>query len=258
MALQCALTHPSRTRAADKASGARATNPMRWATLSDGERDASERTAAPTHASRPTGSGVTWHFATFPIVPTSAVQIQPRLRIGAVDDPLEREADAVVDPVMRMPTAEAAAGSISSSTSAGLQRKGECGDTCPQCQEELSGSGGGTLQMKSTAADKQAGMPAPASVHEALRSPGEPLDPATRTFMERRFGHDFSQVRVHTAGAADGSARDIGADAYTAGHNIVFAGGHYAPSQPSGRRLIAHELAHVLQQSGGMGQPSFV
>ncbi len=75
------------------------------------------------------------------------------------------------------------------------------------------------------------------------------MDAGARTFMESRFGHDFSRVRIHTDSSATESARAVNALAYTAGHNIVFGAGQYAPSTTTGRRLLAHELAHVAQQS---------
>jgi len=73
--------------------------------------------------------------------------------------------------------------------------------------------------------------------------------------MEQRFGHDFSRVRIHADGAAERSARDVGARAYTVGHDIVFGGGGYAPSTPHGRLLLAHELTHTVQQSAGADVP---
>jgi hypothetical protein len=89
---------------------------------------------------------------------------------------------------------------------------------------------------------------APDSVHTALDSSGSPLEPALRQDMEQRFGHDFSRVRVHAGGAAEQSARDVDAQAYTAGHDIVFGAGRFAPETHGGRRLLVHELAHVVQQ----------
>ncbi|HKG11726.1 MAG TPA: DUF4157 domain-containing protein, partial [Pyrinomonadaceae bacterium] len=86
------------------------------------------------------------------------------------------------------------------------------------------------------------------SVNEVLRSPGRPLDADTRAFMEPRFGHDFSHVRVHTDSRAAESARALDSLAYTVGRDLVFAAGQYAPGTTDGRRLLAHELAHVLQQ----------
>lgn len=88
----------------------------------------------------------------------------------------------------------------------------------------------------------------PPIVHEVLRSPGEPLGAATRAFMEPRFGHDFSGVRVHTDAKAAESAQAMDALAYTAGQDIVFAHGYYTPKTNQGRLLVSHELAHVVQQ----------
>ena len=89
----------------------------------------------------------------------------------------------------------------------------------------------------------------PASVDHVLASSGSPLEPALRQDMERRFGHDFSRVRVHSGAAAEQSAQDVNANAYTVGQNIVFGAGRFAPETHEGRRLIAHELAHTIQQS---------
>ena len=88
----------------------------------------------------------------------------------------------------------------------------------------------------------------PSIVHNVLRSSGHPLDPVTRNFMESRFGHDFSEVRLHTDSNAAKSARSINAHAYTAGQNIVFGSDRFKPDTKSGRRLLAHELTHVIQQ----------
>ncbi len=92
---------------------------------------------------------------------------------------------------------------------------------------------------------------APPIVHEVLRSPGQPLDPAVRSFMELRFGNDFSRVRVHTDLIASRSADAVAADAYTVGSDVVFGSGRYAPTGRDGQRLLAHELAHVAQQRDG-------
>lgn len=91
---------------------------------------------------------------------------------------------------------------------------------------------------------------APSIVHEALRSPGRPLASETLAFMESRLGHDFSQVRVHTDSVAASSARAVDALAYTVGRNVVFSEGRYEPGSGEGRRLLAHELTHVIQQGG--------
>jgi len=88
----------------------------------------------------------------------------------------------------------------------------------------------------------------PSVVHEVLRSPGQPLDAATRAFMEPRFHRDFSQVRVHVDSRAADSARSVSAMAYTVGQNIVFGGGSPGMLTSEGRSLMAHELAHTVQQ----------
>jgi hypothetical protein len=90
---------------------------------------------------------------------------------------------------------------------------------------------------------------APPLVHEALATPGRPLEAATRDAMEQSFGHDFGRVRVHTDARADASARAVSALAYTVGTDIVFAAGRYSPGTGAGRALLAHELTHVVQQN---------
>lgn len=88
----------------------------------------------------------------------------------------------------------------------------------------------------------------PAAVSEVLRSPGQPLQDDLRGVMQARFGADFSRVRVHADAHAGTSARAVDAAAYTVGHHVVFGAQQFAPSTERGRRLLAHELAHVLQQ----------
>lgn len=95
-----------------------------------------------------------------------------------------------------------------------------------------------------------AGRSAPHAVREVLARPGDRLEPGVRADMEARFAHDFGQVRVHTDAAAAASARAVGADAYTAGWHVVFDAGRYAPRTAQGSTLLAHELAHTLQQAG--------
>ncbi len=88
----------------------------------------------------------------------------------------------------------------------------------------------------------------PPIVHDVLSSPGRPLDPGIRASMGTHFGHDFSQVRVHTDSRAAESARAVNALAYTVGKNVVFGTGQYAPGTSTGKKLLAHELTHVVQQ----------
>src|SRR5262245_9377508 len=92
----------------------------------------------------------------------------------------------------------------------------------------------------------------PASVRDVVAGGGgRPLEPDARAFFEPRFGRSFGDVRVHTDGRAGVSACDVGAEAYTAGSNIVFAPGRYDAKSPQGQKLLAHELAHVAQGSPG-------
>ena len=88
------------------------------------------------------------------------------------------------------------------------------------------------------------------AVRHMPRSAGQPLDPAVRSFMEPRFGHDFGAVRVHTDTPAAAASRDLGARAFASGTDISFDAGEYRPETAAGRALIAHELAHVVQQHG--------
>lgn len=114
-------------------------------------------------------------------------------------------------------------------------------------------SRGGFAEEIRSAPEGKGGIPP--EVGDALRSPGQPLDPGVREAFEPRFGHDFSQVRVHTGARAAESARALHARAYTSGQDIVFGPGRYDPGSRSGRTLIAHELAHTVQQ-GRHGRPA--
>ena len=88
---------------------------------------------------------------------------------------------------------------------------------------------------------------APRSVHEALRSPGQPLDLSSRASFEPRVGMDFSRVRIHTGAQAAESAQAVSATAYTVGRDIVFGAGQFRPQAPRGRQLLRHELMHVAR-----------
>jgi Domain of unknown function (DUF4157) len=142
-----------------------------------------------------------------------------------------------------------------------LQRKGACGGSagpaaeCEKCSEQHL-----SLRRKAQDSEREnrnsAGLPS--LVHEVLRLPGQPLDPATRAFMEPRFGHDFSGVRIHADGSAAESARVVNAKAYTVGREIVFAAGQFQPGTRAGQQLLAHELTHVAQQAPGQSSPAGV
>jgi hypothetical protein len=147
--------------------------------------------------------------------------VQTKLKVNASRGIFEQEADRIADQVMAMPASAS------------------MGRTAPRIQR-FSGSPG-----------RSAGT-APASVENVLSRSGRPLESTLRQNMEQRFGYDFSDVRTHTDEAARQSARDVNALAYTVGHNIVFGAGQFSPESRGGMHLLAHELTHVLQQSGGV------
>lgn len=130
-----------------------------------------------------------------------------------------------------------------------LQRQCACGGApglsgaCAECEKKQ-------LQRKPAhsmnAADSTA---APQIVRDVLNSTGQPLDADAKGFFENRFGHDFSRVRIHDDSSAAESARAVSAHAFTVGRHIVFARGRYEPQSAAGRKLLAHELTHVVQQS---------
>jgi hypothetical protein len=105
-------------------------------------------------------------------------------------------------------------------------------------------------RLRSAARHVEAGdlTDVPPIVEEVLRTQGHPIDPAARAFLEPRFGTDFSEIQVHSDQRAGESARTIGALAYTAGRHVVFGERRYSPATVSGRRLLAHELTHSIQQ----------
>lgn len=128
-----------------------------------------------------------------------------------------------------------------------LQRQCACGQhspgggECEACREK----GEKTLQRSAIGAVTTDTVPT--IVHKVLNAPSQPLDAGARAYMEPRFGHDFSRVRVHTGSMAAESARAVNARAYTVGHDVVFGAGKYTPATTAGRALIAHELTHVVQ-----------
>ena len=196
---------------------------------------AQEREAAPAHRGK-----------------TSSRDASCRLRIGEPNDSFEREADHAANAVMAGGHSKLAWSLSRMTVAAPLQRKCSCGgggsasgecDGCKEKEEKM------TLQRKA-AGSAEVGE-APPIVNEVLKSPGQPLDRAARDFFEPRFRHDFGQVRIHTDAYAVDSARAVHARAYTVGNEIVFGRGPHAPLAIAGRRLLAHELAHVVQQSGG-------
>ena len=159
--------------------------------------------------------------------------IKRNLSIGAVDDPMEYEADAMADTVMRMPEPNL------------IQRK------CTHCAEE-------EVQRKPLASfvqrkEKEDGNTISDATHnqvEATRGGGSAMPANTKTFMESRFGIDFSNVRIHSGGYASQLSNQLNAQAFTLNNDIYFNSGKFSPEFSEGKHLLAHELTHTIQQSG--------
>jgi Domain of unknown function (DUF4157)/Family of unknown function (DUF6310) len=166
-----------------------------------------------------------------------APPVQRKLTVGVAGDEHEQEADRVAEHVMRAPLEP---GGFAPRPVPAIQRK------CAGCEDEE--------QAQRAPLAVEAPQP-DASVHGGLdrvrASGGAPLPAPTLTFMQERFGHDFSRVRVHDGALAAESAAALSARAFTVGHDVVFNRGQYAPFSTDGRKLIAHELTHVVQQRTG-------
>lgn len=143
--------------------------------------------------------------------------LQAKLKTSDPEDIYEHEADRIADQVLAAPVHSTVSGK-------------------PLPIRQLSGQTNGQIGS------------APRSVDAALAGPGMPLEPVLRQDMEHRFGYDFSKVQVHSGSTAEQSAQDVNANAYTVGENIVFGAGRFARGTQQGRRLLAHELTHVVQQ----------
>lgn len=170
------------------------------------------------------GSHPIQDFSHIPITARASKPIQAKLRINEPGDKYEQEADRVADQVMRMPEpAIQRQMEPEEDEEEMVQRKTIANQITPLVQRQVSPALAEEAVIQTKATGNQTTPPtstressvAPSSVREALSSPGQPLDPATRLFMEQRFGHDFSQVRVHTDAAAEQSAQDVNARAYT-------------------------------------------
>lgn len=165
--------------------------------------------------------------------PTQSFHIQYKLSIGSVDDPMEKEADQMADSIMRMPAPQF------------VQRK------CAHCEEEAK------LQQKPQSSFIQTKRDVQTIASEAITSTiastkgaGAPLPKTTKSFMESRFGNDFSDVKIHTSDYAVQMNKELGAQAFTVGNDIYFNAEKYTPESDSGKQLLAHELTHTLQQGG--------
>jgi Domain of unknown function (DUF4157) len=154
-------------------------------------------------------------------------EIQAKLEIGDAHTEYEREADQVAEKIVNA--------------------------TKPNIvTNKKNNKSGNKISLKrfNSAKSTQIRIKTPPSVYQTLNSTGQTLDVEPLEFMQSEFGHDFSSVQIHTHSQAAQSAREIGAKAYTVGKNIVFGSGQYQPHTAEGKFLLAHELAHVIQQDG--------
>ena len=176
--------------------------------------------------------------------------LQPKLKVGPPNDRFEQQADRVADQVMRMADPQGS-GALDLPPNAGPPAVRRL---CAACEEEvrrqpIEEDEEEELRMKGAAGATPDLGPGLQARIAGLRGGGQPLSPSARAFFEPRFGHVFSQVRIHTDPQAADSARALNALAYTVGDHIVFGAGPLVDTS-AGRRLLAHELTHVVQQSG--------
>lgn len=193
--------------------------------------------------------------------------LQAKLKVNRPGDVYEQEADQVAEQVMRMPETRDPERvlDVTNLISSSLQRKcaacASSGETCAECGEEESaqrktvqGVEGEEIEPDESGMPKRQAGASGVSGATSLRVPrdsGQPLEPMVRGFMESAMERDFGQVRVHIGPAAEESARQLRARAYTVGNDIYFNHGEYRPGDRDSRKLLAHELTHVVQQAGG-------
>lgn len=232
------------------------------------------QSAAPGRTNAPIDPSRAHHFGQLAI----RAPVQPKLTVSAPHDPLEQEADRGAEAVMRMPApdaerARAPEGAPAPTKGGGPIRVSFLGlPVHPPVQRRASNAGkeeraGGEEEEQEEEEEEEEARKKPPPI-QAMANPdsqpetppgfagmlarargqGAPLPAATRAFMESRFAHDFSQVRIHADERAAEMARSIHARAFTRAHDVFFDAGEYQPETPAGRRLIAHELAHTVQQ----------
>jgi hypothetical protein len=176
--------------------------------------------------------------------------LQTKLNISTPGDHYEQEADRIAEQVMRMPEPQSEATLIASASNPASLLRRKCA-ACDEEQKVALPDEEKAVQRQEFAEDAPRLTPEIDAHINSLRGKGEPLPESMRAFFEPRFGQDFSQVRVHTDAKAAESARALKARAYTLGRDIVFGEAQYAPGTSAGQTLLAHELTHVMQQTGG-------
>lgn len=174
----------------------------------------------------------------------SKIGIQPKLKVNQPGDEYEQEADRIAEKVMRMPFSDSAM-PMTISMEEGIDRK--CSTCGMEREDEKKIIDIG--RRPSSTFNLEASEEFTNEINNIRSSNGSLLDSSTKEFMNSRFGHDFSSVRVHTDESAARSANSANARAYTIGNDVVFGKGQYQPNTLEGRRLLAHELTHVVQQN---------
>lgn len=187
--------------------------------------EAGQEFSTPTHAAH--------DFSRIPLYSAAPVRLQLKLAQNVPGDIYEQEAEQVSERVTGASAAQAQHNTLN-------------GESARPRSEHANHR---HLQTKRASTNNMGVLSSTPIVNEVLSTPGQPLDPSTRAFMEPRFGHDFSQVRIHTDERAGESAQAVNALAYTVGRHIVFRGGNYSPETVAGKKLLAHELTHVVQQT---------
>lgn len=180
----------------------------------------------------------------------SSGTLQAKLRVSHPGDKYEQEADRVAEQVMRMPQASES-GIASGRRQSGIIQQKHPGCTGKPGSQHLKEDEEIKLQAKEVTGHTPGIKPETEAHINEVRSGGQPLSESVRAFYEPRFGHDFSQVRVHADVKAALAARAVNARAFTVGRDVVFGEGEYAPMTKKGNKLIAHELTHVVQQERG-------
>lgn len=217
------------------------------------------------------------------VLPLSSPNAQPKLKIGQPNDKYEQEADRVANQVMQMPEPQVKRQMESEEEDETLQTKPIAGQISPLIQRQMGPEeeaeeeaeekdlvqtkADSQIQRQEATAEEREEEEEPLQTKRASNSPssitpaiqsgiqalrqssGQPLPANVQTFMEPRFGQDFSGVRLHTTGQVSQLAHTLNARAFTVGSDVVFGAGQFQPHTAEGRKLLAHELTHTIQQS---------